>query len=592
MIGTSKINNCIKRLWPIGMSLLLATACTTDGEQGAESPSVPLVFSTTVDAQTRGGALTTDNLSSAGVFAYFTNGAFDASTAQPNFMYNQKLEKSGGAWTYSPLKYWPNNENDRITFVAYAPYVDEATLGGSNPSFTGLTAVGYPVLTYTVPAKEADQTDLLAAAPLKDRYYSAVTGSSIKLDMQHALTKVTFKVKSGDKYAKKVTSLSVKAAAKGELHYKDGGFEWKNISGSCEYTPTTATVNFAATDAGKDIATFYFLPTSTVAATFSVTYEANAADGTQIHQKTITNQALPASPLWNAGSSVVYTLNLSEETVTVTTEANSSWESTGSEEKTVRFYTADELKAGDYYYSDGTTSDGGLRQSALSNDAASGGETSGMLVGNEYIYEAKSPVAGKTCIGIVFYVGEGPGDNVTNYVGTSLSRIDGYVVALKDAENNISWGPTGGGEGLVNVDPQTDTNFNGYANTKKMKELAGFSNYPAFTSAVNYSAGVSLPSNASTWYLPSIAQLRSIYSANGCSIASSSAPEKMISLNMKKCSGAQTFRAQRYWSSSPYNTNIALYMGFNGGDLYLNATKTFTDVYHVRSILTFQRVTN
>lgn len=585
MIGTSKINNCIKRLWPIGMSLLLATACTTDGEEGAESPSVPLVFSTTVDAQTRGGALTTDNLSSAGVFAYFTNGAFDASTAKPNFMYNQKLEKSGGAWTYSPLKYWPNNENDRITFVAYAPYVDEATPGGSNPSFTGLTAVGYPVLTYTVPAKEADQTDLLAAAPLKDRYYSAVTGSSIKLDMQHALTKVTFKVKSGDKYAKKVTSLSVKAAAKGELHYKDGGFEWKNISGSCEYTPTDATVNFAATDAGRDIATFYFLPTSTVAATFSVTYEANADDGTQIHEKTITNQALPASPLWNAGSSVVYTLNLSEETVTVTTEANSSWESTGSEEKTVRFYTADELKVGDYYYSDGTTSDGGLRQSALSTDAASGGETSGMLVGNEYIYEAKSPVAGKTCIGIVFYAGQGVGDEVANYAAFGMTQIDGYVVALKNCSKG-RWGPTGDVDGISNVLPTEDVNFNGFANSEIVKALSNYSSYSAFYNAANY--GVTRPATkASTWYLPSIAQLRSIYSSYGTTFQEDK--RKVLGKNMASAGGTN-FDLSRYWSGTPYTSNIGNYVGFVGGDMNLNETKT--NNRPVRSILTFQRVTN
>lgn len=585
MIGTSKINNCIKRLWPIGMSLLLATACTTDGEEGAESPSVPLVFSTTVDAQTRGGALTTDNLSSAGVFAYFTNGAFDASTAKPNFMYNQKLEKSGGAWTYSPLKYWPNNENDRITFVAYAPYVDEATPGGSNPSFTGLTAVGYPVLTYTVPAKEADQTDLLAAAPLKDRYYSAVTGSSIKLDMQHALTKVTFKVKSGDKYAKKVTALSVKAAAKGELHYKDGGFEWKNISGSREYTPTTATVDFAATDAGRDIATFYFLPTSTVAATFSVTYEANAADGTQIHEKTITDQALPASPLWEAGSSVVYTLNLSEETVTVTTEANSSWESTGSEEKTVRFYTADELKVGDYYYSDGTTSDGGLRQSALSTDAASGGETSGMLVGNEYIYEAKSPVAGKTCIGIVFYAGQGVGDEVANYAAFGMTQIDGYVVALKNCSKGI-WGPTGDVDGISNVLPTEDVNFNGFANSEIVKALSNYSSYSAFYNAANY--GVTRPATkASTWYLPSIAQLRSIYSSFGTTFEGDK--RKVLGKNMASAGGTN-FDLSRYWSSTPYTSNIGNYVGFVGGDMNLNETKT--NNRPVRSILTFQRVTN
>lgn len=545
MIGTSKINNCIKRLWPIGMSLLLATACTTDGEEGAESPSVPLVFSTTVDAQTRGGALTTDNLSSAGVFAYFTNGAFDASTAQPNFMYNQKLEKSGGAWTYSPLKYWPNNENDRITFVAYAPYVDETTPGGSNPSFTGLTAVGYPVLTYTVPAKEADQTDLLAAAPLKDRYYSAATGSSIKLDMQHALTKVTFKVKSGDKYAKKVTSLSVTAAAKGELHYKDGGFEWKNISGTREYTPTTVTVNFAATDAGRDIATFYFLPTSTVTATFSVTYEANAADGTQIHQKTITNQALPASPLWEAGKSVVYTINLAESAVTVTTEANSSWESTGSQETTVRFYMADELKTGDYYYSDGTTSDGGLRVTA--NE-----------IPQDYTTVVE-PIAGKTCVGIVFYAGRHPSDTGT-YINKNGSpmEVNGYAVALKqtDGLGHIGWG----GPGAYSNTSTDIEDFNGYSNTQNVKAAAGgtLSGTGAVPACYNWNATV--PNTTSGWFCPSAGQLHHVALCYSVSIKKS----------MEKVGGAITGGEYHHlWTSTePANDGGRAYMiSWPGGNI-------------------------
>lgn len=565
----------------IHLLLVLPALAACNDKEDMEMPR-PVGFSTTVE-----GAVTryasNDLPPSLGVLASQTAGNFNASS-RLDFMYNQEITRNGNTWSYSPAKYWPTNANDKISFFAYAPH------NATGVTLCSSTSQGYPTFTYTVPPTEGTQTDLLVAAPVMNQ-----NGGNVNFTLKHTLTKVSFLVKCGDKYAKEVTSLSVTAASQGEAYFTNGAsdFGWRNISATTSsFTPTTATVNLAPTDKEKNIATFYLLPTGTVSSTFSITYKVKAADGTQIHEKIITNQALPASPLWNAGSSVVYTLNLSEETVTVTTEANSSWESAGSEEKTVRFYTADELKAGDYYYSDGTTSDGGLRQSALTNDAASGGQTSGMLVGNEYIHEAKSPVAGKTCIGIVFYVGEGPGDDVANYVETSLTRIDGYVVALRDAGNKISWGPTGGGEGLVNVDSKTDTNFNGYANTKKVKELAGFGNYPAFTSAVNYSAGVSLPSTASTWYLPSIAQLRSIYSANGTIADSPLVSEKMISLNLKKCSGAQTFRAQRYWSSSPYNADIALYMGFYGGDLHLDAKKNLSNIYHVRSILTFQRVTN
>ena len=84
-------------------------------------------------------------------------------------MYNQKVAYSASEWGYTPVKYWPNTEGDKISFFAYAPYVDESAAGGSTPSFQGNTVAGFPKLTYTVPTAEADQIDLLASVPLMKR---------------------------------------------------------------------------------------------------------------------------------------------------------------------------------------------------------------------------------------------------------------------------------------------------------------------------------------------------------------------------------------------------------------------------------------
>ena len=89
-------------------------------------------------------------------------------------MFNQKVERAGNGspWTYSPVKYWSNNTTDRLSFFAYAPYVDEMATGGSNPSFQEkITAKGFPALTYTVPSAEANQVDLLASVPLMNQTY-------------------------------------------------------------------------------------------------------------------------------------------------------------------------------------------------------------------------------------------------------------------------------------------------------------------------------------------------------------------------------------------------------------------------------------
>ncbi len=70
-----------------------------------------------------------------GVFAYYTsNSEFDTNSSTPNFMYNQqvKWDAAKEVWTYEPVKYWPNefgdaansDDLDKVSFFAYAPYVD------------------------------------------------------------------------------------------------------------------------------------------------------------------------------------------------------------------------------------------------------------------------------------------------------------------------------------------------------------------------------------------------------------------------------------------------------------------------------------
>ena len=109
-----------------------------------------------------------------GVFAYYTgNNSYD-DQSMPNFMYNQKVTYDGNAWTYSPLKYWPNeygssaisDDVDKVSFFAYAPYVSVTPATGKVEDQTfGITgmirnsASGDPVLKYIAsfdPAKSVD----------------------------------------------------------------------------------------------------------------------------------------------------------------------------------------------------------------------------------------------------------------------------------------------------------------------------------------------------------------------------------------------------------------------------------------------------
>ena len=155
-----------KRFLPIATAIsaaaLLAACSQTDliddgsvkGNGTADNNAVTFSTYTAKNGGTRAGYqgdMTNATLKEKGfgVFAYYTKGdkygTVRNTSATPNFMYNQKVHVEGytvanpneGDFTYSPLKYWPNEystddvgggatgvtSNGNVSFFAYAPYV-------------------------------------------------------------------------------------------------------------------------------------------------------------------------------------------------------------------------------------------------------------------------------------------------------------------------------------------------------------------------------------------------------------------------------------------------------------------------------------
>lgn len=183
-------------------ALLVLSACTSDKleaysgqpDTNPESPDNAITFGTytaqsgitragyygsinsnvlQTNATNTGNQGVSDGANGFGVFAYYTgkdtyaqyqkttynvSGAISTADHAPNFMYNQQVYYNSSAWTYSPIKYWPNegvnnttnknvddqdgdNKNNPATtsyenggyvsFFAYAPYVflDDAGTG-------------------------------------------------------------------------------------------------------------------------------------------------------------------------------------------------------------------------------------------------------------------------------------------------------------------------------------------------------------------------------------------------------------------------------------------------------------------------------
>ncbi len=320
-----------------GCTALLCLAACDTGKDTPDAPqgNIPVGFLGDVPATRVLKEYTSaSDLSSIGVFAYFTHGAFNLASATPNFMYNQKVERqsSSGNWTYSPERYWPNNETDKLSFFAYAPYVDEKATGGSNPAFKDKTAAGYPVLTYTVPTTEAAQIDLLASVPLIDQTYTGTSGT-VKFQLNHALTKVTIKIKNGESYTDKaVTSLTLSAPAGGELTYcvpASAGATpcvWSNPSAKTNFTATLSSSPIPVEDTEKLLATFYQIPVGNPSSvSLTLTYTVTRKNGTDNVTVTKENISLPATPEWNPGASVGYVLNVSGTCLTIDSATEISW---------------------------------------------------------------------------------------------------------------------------------------------------------------------------------------------------------------------------------------------------------------------------
>lgn len=180
-------------------ALLLAGCAQNEITDVSPDAAPPVGFKVFTDAQTRGlvtnGNATNINVTTGiqttgfGVFAYYTGQSVWNNTGSftPNFMYDQKVTYSSG-WTYTPVKYWPNTEGDKISFFAYAPH---STTANSGISFTTTTttATGAPKLNFTLQTTPQNMVDLVATN-------AGQNGASDKtIDVQKKTTNVTFLLK-------------------------------------------------------------------------------------------------------------------------------------------------------------------------------------------------------------------------------------------------------------------------------------------------------------------------------------------------------------------------------------------------------------
>lgn len=182
----------------------------------------------------------------------------------------------------------------------------------------------------------------------------------------------------------------------------------------------------------------------------------------------------------------------------------------------------------------------------------------------------------ENCIGIIYKIGVGSGDYITDY-GSKLTTIHGYVLSVYCKEGDVTYGPY---EDAGTSKSSSD--YRGYFNTMKMKAAAdvhgGLSTategYPvAYYATTVCESQYPAPSNTSGWYLPSVAQLREAYNNR-----------TVIEANFRKINSGNTL--SNYIRTSSETSDIKFAYVFYSGSSYTNYGKD-ASWYKAYSSLTF-----
>lgn len=265
-----------KHVW-FALSALAIAGCSQNEITEISPEANPEVgFSVFTGTQTKGTI--TDNTGTTGiqttgfgVLAYYTGATDFASytSPTPNFMWNQKVEYKSSAWSYTPLKYWPNTAGEKISFFAYAPYADTQSAASSSNGIelTAATATGYPKITFhwntTTPSAGVDLVATNAAQTGGDKTINLTKQTAaVPFKFKHVLSRANFWAKLDGSVKDSETKVFIKgvkllgtsieapsAANNSSKFYTKATYKWED--GTWDYTG--GTLQAAAVELDGDI---------------------------------------------------------------------------------------------------------------------------------------------------------------------------------------------------------------------------------------------------------------------------------------------------------------------------------------------------
>ena len=305
-----------------GTYILIPLFCTLlcigcDNEDTTLMPTQPIGFSTSVDDSATRTEATTANLTEIGVHAYFTGTSdYDAPTFTPNFLYNQSVKKVNGTWTYDPVKYWPANPNDKVSFFAYAPHKASIPANGDKINISPVTAKDSPSIAYLPVKGELDLLLSLGELNCTNNH------GPVRFTMKHAMTKVIFKVKVEGGGSKTITGVSTECAYGAIFKINDSNTEIKmsTLVDSKRTTCKATNLNITAGSTATTVKEFFLPPDHMADTKVSLTY----LDGST--SKTI-ETTLPNANDWILGKAIGYTFTIKgDEIISIAVDADMAWD--------------------------------------------------------------------------------------------------------------------------------------------------------------------------------------------------------------------------------------------------------------------------
>ena len=538
---------------------IMAAGCTeeTDSDKRLPDGKYPMTFTAAVDGLTVTRAGTADG-------EWTTTDRIAVQVSDEIKIYAPSNNGNNVTLTSDDPFYWQSKDETKTIRAWYC--------GDSSTASGGINTGGVPTSWSVQPDQNEgegyQQSDFLYAAP-KDISFGSTDKS---LAFTHQTARVVINIKNAE------------AATDADVISSVVIGNEKNLALSGKYTaPTRVNVTTGTWDISggtmgtitpKDI-------TASGSSDILKTYAALVIPQNMSEQKFIavslrdgnTYYYTPQSTDADLKSGTQYTYNITVKhgyLEVMTVKTGGTWG--GGEETTnvtskilKKGFTADDLKIGDYYYSDGKSSDGGYRKYT---------DDSFVVLDIKPVLTDPSTGAERTCIGIVYWVGDITGEDPL-LKRDKPNCTHGLVVSLWDmsapdnGEIEMTW--TYGGYEWVNVwlanaqwsgDNTRPEDFNsiqvtdkmqGYANTIALKE---YNKYVKNGSGDGYGKDGNkrvkpvkgldafqnshpAPSNSSGWYWPSIEELR--YVCWGQGNGEGTTGKDMLNTQIGKVSGSNVF---------------------------------------------------